>query len=62
MTNFFQGVQCVYLAKFMSTVPHTGNPIIKMICSTKIHKKNLHIFFNQNVNMTKREQGSQHLL
>ena len=62
MTNFFQGVQCVYLAKFMSTVPHKGNPNIKMVCSAKIHKKTENNFLNQNVNVNKREQGSQHLL
>lgn len=63
MTNFFEGVQCVYFAKFMPTVSHKGNPIMKMICSAKIHTKKTYIFFfNQNVNMTKLEQGSHYLL
>ena len=29
MINFFQGVQCVYLVKFMPTVFRNGNAIIK---------------------------------
>ena len=29
----------------MPTVSHNGNPIIKMICSAKIHKKKLTYFF-----------------
>ena len=29
MINFFQGVQCVYLVKFVPVVSHNGNPIIK---------------------------------
>ena len=45
MTNFFEGVQCVYFAKFMPTVSYKGNPIIKMICSAKIHTKKTYIFF-----------------
>ena len=45
MSNFFQGVQCVYLVKFMPTLYRNGNPVIKMICSAKIHTKKTHIFF-----------------
>ena len=40
MTNFSRGVQRVYCAKFMLTVSHNGNPVIKNNYNRdKIHKK-----------------------
>ena len=40
MTNFSRGVQRVYCAKFMLTVSHNGNPVIKNTYNRdKIHKK-----------------------
>ena len=56
MPNFSREVQHVYFAKFMPTVSHNGNPIIRMIYRAKIHTENLNNYYlSQNVDMTKHE-------